>query len=98
MEGAGRSIRRIADDLGIARNTVSRYLNSPEAMRPKRRPRRDSGPPSRAVHFFFLPLPAPHGAELLMEGLRKARAGYNLDRRLRVYLAPKVLVVDEFGI
>ena len=34
----------------------------------------------------------------LMEDLRKARAEQNLDRRLRVYLAPKVLVVDEFGI
>ena len=34
----------------------------------------------------------------LMEDLRKARAQHNLDRRMRVYLAPKVLVVDEFGI
>ena len=34
MKGAGRSIRGIADDLGIARNTVRRYLKSPEAMRP----------------------------------------------------------------
>ena len=34
----------------------------------------------------------------LMEDLRKARAEHNLDRRLRVYLAPKVLIVDEFGI
>ena len=34
----------------------------------------------------------------LMEDLRKARAGNNLDRRVRVYLAPKVLIVDEFGI
>ena len=33
----------------------------------------------------------------LMEDLRKARAEHNLDRRMRVYLAPKVLVVDEFG-
>ena len=32
----------------------------------------------------------------LMEDLRKAK--HNLDRRMRVYLAPKVLVVDEFGI
>ena len=30
----------------------------------------------------------------LMEDLRKARAEHNLDRRMRVYLAPKVLVVD----
>ena len=37
MKGAGRSIRGIAEDLGIARNTVRRYLNSPEAMRPKPR-------------------------------------------------------------
>ena len=37
MKGAGRSIRGIADDLGIARNTVRRYLNSPEAIRPKPR-------------------------------------------------------------
>ena len=34
----------------------------------------------------------------LMEDLRKARAEHNLNRRMRVYLAPKVLVVDEFGI
>ena len=34
----------------------------------------------------------------LMEDLRKARAEHNLDRRMRVYLAPKALVVDEFGI
>ena len=34
----------------------------------------------------------------LMEDLRKARAEHSLDRRMRVYLAPKVLIVDEFGI
>ena len=34
----------------------------------------------------------------LMEDLRNARTEHNLDRRLRVYLAPMVLVVDEFGI
>ena len=34
----------------------------------------------------------------LMEDLRKARVEHNLDRRMRVYLSPKVLVVDEFGI
>jgi len=33
----------------------------------------------------------------LMEDLRKARVEHNLDRRLQVYFAPKV-VVDEFGI
>ena len=34
----------------------------------------------------------------LMEDLRKARIEDNLDRRMKVYLAPKVLIVDEFGI
>ena len=34
----------------------------------------------------------------LMEALRKARAEHNLDRRMRVYMAPKVLIVDEFRI
>ena len=33
-----------------------------------------------------------------MEDLRKARIEHNLDRWMKVYLAPKVLVVDEFGI
>ena len=42
VKGAGRSIRGIADDLGIARNTVRRYLKSPEALRPKPRTQRAS--------------------------------------------------------
>ena len=42
MKGAGRSIRGIAGELGIARNTVRRYLNSLEAIRPTPRPRRAS--------------------------------------------------------
>ena len=44
-----------------------------------------------------------YGADLvraydLMEDLRKARAEHRLDRRMRVYLAPKVLIAGEFGI
>ena len=42
MKGAGRSIRDIARELDISRNTVRRYLKSPEAMRPKPRPPRGS--------------------------------------------------------
>ena len=34
----------------------------------------------------------------LLEDLRRAAAEHRLDRRLRVYLAPKVLVIDEFGV
>ena len=33
-----------------------------------------------------------------MEDLRRAQAEQNLGRRMRIYLAPKVLIVDEFGI
>ena len=42
MKGAGRSIRGIAQDLDVSRNTVRRYLKSPEAMRPRPRPPRGS--------------------------------------------------------
>ena len=42
VHGRGRSARGIARDLGLARNTVLRYLNSPEAMLPKPRPPRGS--------------------------------------------------------
>ncbi len=42
MHGRGHSARTIAKELGLARNTVLRYLNSPEAMLPKPRPPRGS--------------------------------------------------------
>ena len=42
MKGAGHSIREIARELDISRNTVRRYLKSPEAMRLKPRPPRRS--------------------------------------------------------
>ena len=42
MKGAGRSIRGIAGELGIARDTARRYLKSPEAIRAKPRPHRAS--------------------------------------------------------
>ena len=34
----------------------------------------------------------------LLEDLGRAQAEHRLDRRLRVYLAPKVLIIDEFGV
>jgi DNA replication protein DnaC len=37
-------------------------------------------------------------AQDLLDDLRRAYAEQRLDRRMRVYLAPKVLIVDEFGV
>src|SRR5438132_418989 len=37
-------------------------------------------------------------AHELLEDLRRAQAEHRLDRRMRVYLAPKVLIIDEFGV
>jgi DNA replication protein DnaC len=37
-------------------------------------------------------------ARELLDDLVRAQAEHRLDRRMRVYLAPKVLVVDEFGV
>lgn len=34
----------------------------------------------------------------MLEHLSRAQVEHRLDRRLRVYLAPKVLVIDEFGV
>lgn len=42
MHGRGHSARAIARELGLARNTVLRCLDSPEAMFPKPRPPRGS--------------------------------------------------------
>ena len=42
MHGRGHSARAIARELGLARNTVLRYLHSPEAMLPKPRAARGS--------------------------------------------------------
>ena len=42
LKGQGLSARAIARELGITRNTVLRYLKSPEAIRPQPRPQRGS--------------------------------------------------------
>jgi len=37
-------------------------------------------------------------AHNLMEDLRLAQAEHRLDRRMRVYTAPRLLIIDEFGV
>src|SRR5690606_23525746 len=37
-------------------------------------------------------------AHQLLEDLRRAQLEHRLDRRMRIYLAPKVLIIDEFGV
>ena len=37
-------------------------------------------------------------AHQLLEDLKLAQAEHRLDRRMRIYLAPKVLIIDEFGV
>ncbi|MCL6580641.1 MAG: ATP-binding protein, partial [Firmicutes bacterium] len=36
-------------------------------------------------------------ADALVEDLRRAMTEHTFDRRMRVYLTPKVLIIDEFG-
>ncbi len=42
LHGEGRSIRRIAKDLGVSRNSVRKYLRSPQVPRARPRPPRGS--------------------------------------------------------
>src|SRR5262245_49919000 len=56
-----------------------------------------------AVGLGLRAIEAGHGvyfvrAHDLLDDLRRAQAEHRLDRRLRVYLAPKVLLIDEFGV
>ena len=70
MKGAGRSIRGIAQELDVSRNTVRRYLKSPEAMRPRPRPPRGSKLDPYAEHID----------RRMGEGLENCRV---LDREVR---------------
>ena len=47
MKGRGHSARSIARELGLARNTVLRYLDAPEGIKLQPRPLRD---PSWTLH------------------------------------------------
>ncbi len=51
MKGAGHWARAIARELGVARNTVLRYLKTPDALRPKPRSPRGSKLDAYAEHI-----------------------------------------------
>ena len=56
-----------------------------------------------AVALGLRAIEAGHGvyfvrAHHLMEDLRRAQAAHDLSRRLRISVAPKVLIIDEFGV
>lgn len=56
-----------------------------------------------SVALALKAIDAGHGvyfvrAHELLEDLRRAQDEHRLDRRMRVYLAPKILVIDEFGV
>ncbi len=56
-----------------------------------------------SVALALKAIDAGHGvyfvrAHELLEDLHRAQTEHRLDRRMRVYLAPKILVIDEFGV
>ena len=69
MRGAGHSTRAIARELGLARNTVLRYLKSPEAIRPKPRSRRGSKLDPYTEHIDRRLGDGPENCVVLLPGL-----------------------------
>lgn len=56
-----------------------------------------------AVALGLKAIEAGHGvyfvrAQDLLEDLRRAQDEHRLERRMRIYLAPKMLIIDEFGV
>ena len=88
MKGAGRSVRGIARELGIARNTVRRYLHAPEAMRPGPRRRRSS---KLDVYVAYVERRLGEGLENCVVLHRELRergydGGYSI---LKAYVSPR---------
>ena len=88
MKGAGRSVRGVAGELGIARNTVRRYLKSPESIRAKPRPQRAS---KLDLYTGYVDHRLDEGLENCVVLHRELRArgydgGYSI---LKAYVSPK---------
>ena len=90
MKEAGRSVRGIAGELGIARNTVRRYMKSPEAIRAKPRPHRAS---KLDPYTGYIDRRLDEGLENCMVLHRELRArgydgGYSI---LKSYMSPTAM-------
>ena len=88
MKGAGRSVRGSPGNWGIARNTVRRYLKSPEAIRAKPRPQRAS---KLDLYTGYVDHRLDEGLENCVVLHRELRArrydgGYSI---LKAYVSPK---------
>jgi len=87
LKGEGRSIRSIARDLGISRNSVRKYLRSPQVPRAGPRPPRPSKP---APYKGYIHQRLSDGLENCVVLLRELRAqgyggGYTI---LKEYVHP----------
>ena len=88
MKGEGRSIREIARELDLSRNTVRRYLKSPEVMRPRARPPRGS---KLDRYTEYIDHRMAEGLENCVVLLRKLRElGYDVSYSiLKGYVSPR---------
>ena len=92
MKGAGRSIRGIAGEPGIAWNMVRRYLNTPEVIGPKSRPRRAS---KLDPHAEYVDRRMSEGVP--SAGKRRLRDITGADRPERVEVEPRLEgTTDDF--
>ena len=97
MRGVGRSIRGIAGELGMARDTVRRYPRSPEAMRPGHGPSRGS---KVDAHTEYVDRRVSGGLENCVVLHRELRAlgydgGYSI---LRSHVSPRRRRVKRHGL
>jgi hypothetical protein len=94
MRAGGMSIREMSRRTGHDRNTVRTAVDEGAARGRQDPPGRGSGPQAirNGYGVYFVT------AHELIEDLRKAYNEQRLDRRLRIYRAPKVLIIDEMGV
>ncbi len=80
LHGAGASIRSIADTLTISRNTVRKYLRTPELPHPAPRPPRRSKLEPYAEHIRQQMAAGIENCQVLLRALRERgyTGGYSI--------------------